>query len=60
MRPARQTFEATGTNADFLVLLQQEVDMGADALRRGNPDIAVTLFQSERIQIVDREIAKVG
>ena len=46
MRHAQQTLDASDLNRNFLAVLQQEVDMGADALRRGRGDVAVTMFQS--------------
>lgn len=46
MGQARQTIDAPNLNRNLLSVLQQEVDLGTQALKNGNPDIAVTFFQS--------------
>ncbi|HMQ03038.1 MAG TPA: sulfotransferase domain-containing protein [Pyrinomonadaceae bacterium] len=46
MHQSRQTIDASNLNQNLLSALQQEVDFGAQALKRGNPDVAVTFFQS--------------
>jgi len=46
MTRSQQSFEATGVSASSLTVLQQEIELGGDALRRGAPDMAVTFFQS--------------
>jgi len=46
MHQSRQTIDASNLNQNLLSALQQEVDFGAQALKQGNPEIAVTFFQS--------------
>src|SRR5688500_4414691 len=46
MVQARQTIDATNLSRSLLTALQQEVDLGTQALKNGNPDVAVTFFQS--------------
>lgn len=46
MHQSRQTIDASNLNQNLLSALQQEVDFGAQALKQGNPDVAVTFFQS--------------
>jgi tetratricopeptide (TPR) repeat protein len=46
MVQARQSIDASDLNLNRVSALQQEVDLGAQALRQGNADIAVTFFQS--------------
>lgn len=45
-RSGTQTIETPNIDGNLLAVLQQEVDMGGEALRRGQPDVAVTFFQS--------------
>jgi tetratricopeptide (TPR) repeat protein len=46
MVQARQTIDATNLSRSLLTALQQEVDLGTQALKNGSPDVAVTFFQS--------------
>ncbi len=46
MHQSPQTIDALNLNQNLLGALQQEVDFGAQALKQGNPDVAVTFFQS--------------
>lgn len=46
MRQSRQTFDASELNRSLASVIQQEVDLGAQALKQGSPDAAVTFFQS--------------
>jgi len=46
MQQSPQTIGASSLNHNLASVLQQEVDFGAQALKQGNPDIAVTFFQS--------------
>jgi tetratricopeptide (TPR) repeat protein len=41
-----KTAETAQLNPNLLEVLQQEIDIGGDALKRGQPDVAVTFFQS--------------
>lgn len=46
MRQSRETIDASNVNQSLLSALQLEVDLGAQALKRGEGDAAVTFFQS--------------
>jgi tetratricopeptide (TPR) repeat protein len=46
VRPSQQIIDTPAVDANLLAVLQQEVDLGGDALRRGKADAAVTFFQS--------------
>src|SRR6476620_6551066 len=46
MASAEQTIDAPDPLRTLYSDLQQEVDLGVQALKRGNADIAVTMFQS--------------
>lgn len=46
MQQSPQTIDASNLNHNLLSILQQEVDFGANALKQGNADVAVTFFQS--------------
>ena len=46
MGQARQTVDAPDLNRNLYSAIQQEVDLGAQALKQGNADVAVTFFQS--------------
>lgn len=46
MRSSQQTFDASNLNRNFAALVQQEVDLGVNALNKGDADMAVTFFQS--------------
>ncbi|NOT48214.1 MAG: hypothetical protein HOP17_10765, partial [Acidobacteria bacterium] len=46
MRQPRQTLDASTLNRNILSALQLEVDLGTQALTRGEADAAVTFFQS--------------
>lgn len=46
MQNAHQTVSASKLNENLTSALQQEVDFGVQALKQGNPDVAVTFFQS--------------
>src|SRR5512142_187425 len=45
-KPSRQTFDAPSLDESLIAVVQQEVDLAGDALRRGKADVAVTLYQS--------------
>jgi len=42
----RQIIDAPNLNRNLLSVIQQEVDLGTQALKKGDPDVAVTFFQS--------------
>ncbi len=46
MGHARQTIDAPNLNQTLYSVLQQEVDLGSQALKQGKADVAVTFFQS--------------
>ncbi len=46
MRQAVQTIDAPNGSANLYSIVQQEVDLGAQALKRENAEMAVTFFQS--------------
>jgi tetratricopeptide (TPR) repeat protein len=46
MLPPARTIDVTTSDRGLYDGLQQEVDLGVQALQRGNSDIAITLFQS--------------
>lgn len=46
MQQSPQTIDASNLNQNLVSVLQQEVDFGAQALKQGNADVAVTFFQS--------------
>ncbi len=46
MQQSPQTIDASNLNQNLVSVLQQEVDFGAQALKHGNADVAVTFFQS--------------
>ncbi len=46
MQESYQTIDASNLNQGLMSALQQEVDFGVQALKRGNGDVAVTFFQS--------------
>ena len=46
MQQSRQSIDASNLDLNFVSVLQQEVDFGAQALKQGKPDVAVTFFQS--------------
>src|SRR5687768_27556 len=46
MQQSPQTIGASDLNRNLVSVLQQELDFGTQALRQGNPDVAVTFFQS--------------
>ncbi len=46
MQQAPQVSGASEPNRNLVSVLQQELDMGTQALQRGNADVAVTFFQS--------------
>jgi len=46
MQQSPQLIDASNLNQNLISALQQEVDFGAQALKQGNADIAVTFFQS--------------
>ncbi len=46
MQQSHQTIDASNLNLNLIGVLQQEVDFGTQALKRGNADVAVTFFQS--------------
>lgn len=46
MQQSPQTVDASNLNRNLVSVLQQELDFGAQALKQGNPDTAVTFFQS--------------
>lgn len=46
MQQSPKTIGAADLNRNLAGVLQQELDFGTQALRQGNPDVAVTFFQS--------------
>lgn len=46
MRSSPQTVGPSELDRNLVSVLQQELDFGTQALRQGNPDVAVTFFQS--------------
>lgn len=46
MQQSPKTIGAADLNRNLVSVLQQELDFGTQALRQGNPDVAVTFFQS--------------
>lgn len=46
MQQSPETIGAADLNRNLVSVLQQELDFGTQALRQGNPDVAVTFFQS--------------
>jgi tetratricopeptide (TPR) repeat protein len=46
MKQSHRTISASKLNQSLISVLQQEVDMGVQALNRGSADMAITLFQS--------------
>lgn len=46
MQQSPKTIDASNLNQNLVSVLQQEVDFGAQALKQGNADVAVTFFQS--------------
>ena len=46
MVQARQTIDAANVDGNLYRVLQQEVDLGTQALKQGKADVAVTFFQS--------------
>lgn len=51
MQQPHQTIDASNLNQNLVSALQQEVDLGVQALTRGNGDVAVTFFQSALAKI---------
>jgi tetratricopeptide (TPR) repeat protein len=46
MQQSPKTIGASDLNRNLVSVLQQELDFGTQALKQGNPDVAVTFFQS--------------
>src|SRR5688500_9690233 len=46
MQQSPKTIDASTLDRNLVSVLQQEVDFGAQALKQGNADVAVTFFQS--------------
>ncbi|MGD9562169.1 MAG: sulfotransferase domain-containing protein [Pyrinomonadaceae bacterium] len=46
MQRSPKTAGASNLDRNLISVLQQELDLGTQALKRGNPDVAVTFFQS--------------
>jgi tetratricopeptide (TPR) repeat protein len=46
MQQSPKTIDAPALSSNLVSVLQREVDLGAQALKQGNPDVAVTFFQS--------------